>query len=250
MIEALGMALTGMDGVGLALVLVAAMLGGVAQTTAGFGATFVIVPALALIAPDRLPGAVMVGMLPLTALMAVVERGRLDWPSANRLLLARIPGIAIGVGIVVIADVRWLTLVVGVVLLVAVAAAGMGWQVGVTPAREWVAGALSGVTGAATALGGPPLALLYRDRDPAIVRPTLAIVWLVGIVLSIAGLAVFGELTVIDATLGLILSAVLLVGLIVGRLVVKRARPATIRSIVLWWAAIGGMVAVLRASIQ
>lgn len=247
MFDTLGSALAGMGGAGLSLVLLAAALGGVAHTIAGFGATFVIVPALALIAPSHLPGAVMVAMLPLTLLMTVVDRGELDWVSARRLLLARMPGIAIGVGIVMIADERLLTLVVGAVLLVAVIAASLGWQLAVTPMREWSAGMLSGVTGAATALGGPPLALLYRQRDPAVVRPTLAIVWLVGIVMSIAGLVGVGELTVVDATLGVTLSAALLAGLVVGRALIAHASPAMIRSAVLWWAALGGVAAVLRA---
>lgn len=232
---------------GLALILVAAVLGGVAQGTVGFGAAFATVPALALVAPELLPGAMLVAALPLTAVMAVLERSDIDRPATRRLLLARIPGIAIGTAIVVVADVRWLTLVVGVVLLAAVAAAGFGWHLAVTPGREWAAGAISGVTGAATALGGPPLAILYRGRDPKVMRPTLAVVWAVGIAMTLVSLALVGSLTALQIVLGVWLSVIVLGGLVFGRVVVANVSEGAIRSAVLWWAAFGGGAAILRA---
>lgn len=232
---------------GVLLVGLAAMMGGVAQSTVGFGAAFATVPALALVAPEMVPGAVLVAMLPLTTLMAVRERRNLDRASAIRLVLARVPGIAIGTLIVALADTRTMTFVVGGVLLAAVAAAAMGWRIHVAPAREWIAGVLSGVTGAATALGGPPLALLYRDRDPAVVRPTLAVVWSVGIVVTIASLATAGEFTALHALVGCALSLAVLLGLVLSRPVIGRASPAAIRGAVLWWAGFGGVAAIMRA---
>jgi uncharacterized protein len=232
---------------GVVLIVVSAVLGGLAQGTVGFGAAFATVPALALTAPELLPGTMLVAVLPLTAAMAVLERAGIDRPATRRLLVARVPGIAIGTAIVVVADVRWLTLLVGVVLLMAVAAAGSGWQLSVTPGREWAAGAISGVTGAATALGGPPLAILYRGRDPAVTRPTLAVVWAVGIAMTLASLALVGSLTTIQVVLGAGLSAAVLGGLVAGRQVVARVSAGTIRTAVLWWAAVGGSAAILRA---
>lgn len=232
---------------GVALILVSAVLGGLAQGTVGFGAAFATVPALALAAPELLPGTMLVAALPLTALMAVLERSGIDRPATRRLLLARIPGIAIGTAVVVVADVRWLTMLVGAVLLAAVAAASFGWHLSVTPAREWAAGMISGVTGAATALGGPPLAILYRGRDPAVTRPTLAVVWAVGIAMTLVSLALVGSLTAMQVLLGAGLSVAVLCGLVLGRQVVARVSEVGIRSAVLWWAAFGGTAAIVRA---
>jgi hypothetical protein len=55
---------------GVPLILVSAVLGGLAQGTVGFGAAFATVPALALIAPELLPGSMLVAVLPLTLAMA------------------------------------------------------------------------------------------------------------------------------------------------------------------------------------
>lgn len=234
---------------GLSLVLISAVLGGVAQGTVGFGAAFTTVPALAIVAPHLLPGAMLVAALPLTLMMLLLEHRQLDRSSATRLTVARIPGIAIGTLIVVIADVRWLTLVIGVILLLAVVVALAGWTLEVTPGREWGAGVISGVTGAAAALGGPALALLYRDRDPAVMRPTLAVVWAVGITMTLVSLGIAGSFTLGQAVFGAGLSLVVLVGLLLSRQVVARVASVTIRRAVLWWAAVGGVAAMVRAGV-
>lgn len=231
---------------GLLLILVAAVLGGVAQGTVGFGAAFATVPALAIVAPEVLPGTMLVAAFPLTVVMSLLERSSADRPAVRRLLVSRFPGIVLGTVIVAVMDVRWLTLVVALVLLGAVGASAYGWSVSVTPGREYAAGVVSGVTGAATALGGPPLALLYRDREPEVMRPTLAQVWVIGILLTLASLAVAGSFTWDQAILGAALAAVVLAGLAVSRLVVARTSSARIRAAVLWWAGLGGIAALVR----
>jgi uncharacterized membrane protein YfcA len=230
----------------LLLVAVAAVAGGVAQATAGFGAAFVTVPTLALVAPELLPGAMLVAALPLSTLMAYRGWDRLDRPASVRLLLGRLPGIAVGTAIVASAGVRLVTAIVAVVLLVAVAAAATGWQVRITPGREIAAGIVSGVTGTAAALGGPPIALLYRDRDPEVLRPTLGLVWAVGIVITLPGLWATGSFDTTQALAGGLLGLLLLLGLALSRGLVRRLEADRIRAFILVWAGVGGVAALLR----
>src|SRR6056297_1447084 len=91
------------------LVAAAAVAGGVAQATAGFGAAFVTVPTLALVAPELLPGAMLVAILPLSTVMALRGWRDLDRAAAVRLMLGRLPGIALGTVIVAAAGVRLVT---------------------------------------------------------------------------------------------------------------------------------------------
>ncbi len=228
-------------------VLVAAWLGGVAQSTLGFGAAFATVPALALAAPELLPGSMVVAVLPLSVAMVVLGRGGLDVGSLLRLTLGRLPGIAVGALIVAALPTRGLTVVIAVTLLLAVGSSAAGWELTVTGRRELAAGFLSGLTGTAVALGGPPLALLYRGRDGAAVRPTLAAVWAVGGVPTIIGLAMVGEFTRVQAQTGVALSAVLLVGLWTGTALVQRVADDRLRAAVLWWAGLGAVLALSRA---
>lgn len=73
----------------LAMVVVSALLGGVAQSSLGFNAAFAVVPALAVTAPELLPGSVLVGILPLSVVMAVRGRAGIDVPALGRLALGR-----------------------------------------------------------------------------------------------------------------------------------------------------------------
>ena len=246
MLAGLEAALSTVGPFGLGFIVIAAVLGGMAQSTVGFGAAFATVPALALTAPELLPGAMLVAVLPLSVTMAVVGRGHLDRASAARLMVGRLPGIAIGTSIVVVVDIRWLTAIVAVVLLAAVAAAAGGWRLQVTPRRELVAGVLSGVTGAATALGGPPLALLYRERDPQVVRPTLGVVWAVGIVITLLGLGAVGSFSATQALAGVLLAMLLLVGLLLSRPLLRLLTADQVRAVILWWAGLGGVAALGR----
>lgn len=243
------MAVLGVEvGVGLVvLVLVAAWLGGVAQSTLGFGAAFATVPALAVAAPELLPGSMVVAVLPLSIAMLVRGRAGLDLGSLLRLNVGRLPGIAVGAGIVAALPTRGLTVVIAVTLLLAVCSSALGWELTVTGPRELAAGFASGLTGTAVALGGPPLALLYRGRDGAAVRPTLAGVWAIGGIPTLIGLALVGEFTRVQAQTGIALSVVLLVGLWTGSALVQRVADERLRTAVLWWAALGALLALWRA---
>lgn len=241
-------AVTAMPVAVVVVIALSAVLGGLVQGSIGFGAAFATVPALAITRPDLLPGAMLVAILPLSMVMLVLERRRLDRPAAIRLSIGRLPGIALGTAIVVWADVRLLTAFIAVVLLAAVAASATGWELAVTPRRELVAGVVSGVTGAATSLGGPPLAILYRRRDPGVMRPTLAAVWSIGIVLALASLWVTGQFTAVQALTGSALGALVLLGLLAGRQVVARVPAARLKAAILWWAGIGGCAALVRVA--
>ena len=231
----------------LLLVVLAGWLGGVAQSSLGFGAAFATVPALALAAPELLPGSMLVAIVPLSLAMLAREHARVDLGAVTRLTLGRLPGIFSGAAIVAALPTRGLVLVIAFLLLAAVVASATGWQLEVTGPRELTAGFVSGLTGTAAALGGPPLALLYRGRDGASMRPTLAAVWAVGTIPALGSLAVVGEFTTQQALAGLLLSITLLVGLAAGAALVRRVPDARLRTGVLWWAGVGGVLALARA---
>jgi uncharacterized protein len=229
------------------VVLLSSVLGGVAQSSLGFGAAFAVVPALAFTAPELLPGSVLVGILPLSVVMAVRGRAGIDLPALGRLTVGRLPGIATGAAVVALLPTRALTATIATLLLIAVAASAVGTEIAVTRPREIVGGYLSGLTGTAAALGGPPLAILYRGADGAMLRPTLAAVWAIGLLPAIGSLTIAGEFTVTQFHAGVVLSAMMLVGLTGGALVVRRVPEQRIRAAVLWWAGFGGLLALGRA---
>jgi uncharacterized protein len=226
---------------------VAGTVAGALQSSLGFGASFVMVPTLALVAPEMLPGAILVAVIPLSVGMILVQRDGLDLPAVGRVTLGRLPGIVAGGALVGALSVDALTVAIAIVLLAAVASAACGWEVPITRRNELTAGVVSGLTGTAAALGGPPMALLYRGAAGAHLRPTLAAIWLVGSAPILVSLATFGSLTLAQVLLGGLLAVVMLVGLTLAHPLVDRLSDGTLRRLVLWWAGAGSVVALARA---
>jgi uncharacterized protein len=229
------------------LAVAAAVAAGGLQSTLGFGASFVLVPALAIVAPELLPGAIIVAIVPLSVVMVASQRRGLDLAAAGRVTIGRIPGIALGGFVVAWLSPRALTVAIAVVLLLAVASVAGGWQLEVTRTSELVAGVASGLTGTAAALGGPPLALLYRGTAGRVMRPTLAGVWLLGSLPVLASLYLAGSLTGAQVRIGSLLGAATVVGLALARPAVTRLPDHTLRTAVLWWAGAGAALALGRA---
>jgi uncharacterized protein len=230
-------------------VLLAAMTAGALQSWLGFGASFVLIPVLAVVAPEVLPGAIIVAIIPLSATMIVVRRRGLDAAAVGRVTLGRLPGIVIGGALVGAMSQRGLTIAIAGTLLLAVVSMVVGWEIRVTRPREIAAGALSGVTGTAAALGGPPMALLYRGSAGERLRGTLAGVWLVGSVPTLLSLALFGSLTLDQVRFGALLTVPVVLGLIVAARGVARISDAVLRRAVLWWAGAGAVAAIVRATL-
>jgi uncharacterized protein len=233
--------------VGVLAVLTSAVMGGALQSALGFGASFTLVPVLAVLAPDLLPGAVVVAIVPMSILMILRDRQGLDAWAVGRVSLGRLPGIALGGVVVALLPGRWLTVAIAVLLLAAVASVGAGWQLSVTRTREVVAGLVSGVTGTAAALGGPPLGVLYRNSTGGVLRPTLAGVWLLGTLPVLASLTLAGSFTSHQARIGVVLGAAMVLGLTVAAPGVRRLGDGLLRHLVLTWAGAGAVLALWRA---
>jgi uncharacterized protein len=107
-------------------------------------------------------------------------------------------------------------------------------------------GALSGVMGTASSIGGPPVALLYQHHPGAVLRSTTAALFVVGTVLSAAALAVAGEVTGAQVALALALMPAIAGGLALARALHRVVDAAWLRPAVLAVAAVAGVATLLR----
>ena len=229
------------------VVVLSAVAGGAVQATLGFGGSFIMVPAVAVLVPEALPGAVLLGLLPLTAWVAWRDRHAVDRTAFAWISLGRLPGIVGATAVVALAPDQVLTLIIAGVLLVAVAATAAGWSITPTPFAQGAIGVVSGFTGIAAALGGPPLAILYRDAGGADRRGTLSAVFTLGIVIGLAMLAGVGEFGAADLPTGLLLGVALTGGALLVAPVVRGFSDDVLRRAVLVWAAVGAVAALVRS---
>src|SRR5262249_61088139 len=105
----------------------------------------------------------------------------------------------------------------GGVVVVGVALSVHTFVVPLPPATLATAGFVAGITGTATSVGGPPIALLYQRGDPKVVRATMSVFFFVGVILSLSGLALSGSLGRTPSLLALAMAPGVVLGYVVGR---------------------------------
>ena len=137
---------------------------------------------------------------------------------------------------------------IGLMVLLAVVVTGRSIDVPVTPYSLVAAGVVAGVSGTATSIGGPPIALLFQRRDPEVVRSTLAVFFFLGVCVSLVGLALSGALTAASWHLGLLLAPLVWIGSKAGALARPRLPRHAFRTGVLVICA-GSAVALLAQSL-
>ncbi|GAB2929942.1 sulfite exporter TauE/SafE family protein [Nonomuraea fastidiosa] len=172
----------------------AVFVGAIVQGAVGFGLGLVAAPLLTLLAPDLMPGAVQVVNMTLPLFTLAVEWRRVDWRGLGFAVLGRLPGSALGAIIVVYVSVHARSIFVAVMVLVAVALTARAMSVPRNALTVTSAGFVSGVTGTATGIGGPPIALVYQNAKGPQIRATLAMFFFLSAVQSLVILAIVDEL--------------------------------------------------------
>jgi uncharacterized protein len=213
----------------MALAAVAAFAGAAVQSATGFGFALVLSPALfAVMEPVEAVTALLVLGLALN-LLVLFEGGRpehVDWHALAPMLVAAVPGLAVGAVALTELSKEVLQVAVGVAVI-----AAAGWQLWrraghthLPPAAAWGAGFVSGALTTSISVSGPPLVLWLEARGvrPEEFRASLAASFLV---LNLAGglllLAAEGS-GAFDAGAVALLLALVAAGYAVGALAFRR----------------------------
>jgi hypothetical protein len=179
-------------------------LGGFVQSGIGLGLGLIGAPVVTLLAPALMPGSMLVAGASLPLLILARESLHTDWPGVSWALAGRVAGTVGGIWVLAVVSLRALGIVVGGMVLAVVA---LSIREAVVPRNRVTlvtAGMISGVTGTATSIGGPPVALLYQSEDGPRVRATLSVFFVVGNSLALFALAVTGHLPGSDVLAGLV----------------------------------------------
>ncbi|WP_052669053.1 TSUP family transporter [Nitriliruptor alkaliphilus] len=211
----------------LLLVALIAALAAAIQGALGFGFSLLAAPLLALVDPQLVPGPVLVGLLTLTTMMTARERGAVDGTGVAWVLVGRVPGAAVGALALALLTQQALSITLAVVVLAAVALSVAGLQL--VPQRGTLlgAGVVSGVMEVAASIGGPPVALVYRRAAAPVVRGTLSVIFMVGVTVSLIGVASVGRFGATE----LRWSLALIPGVVVGFVASALLRPAVDRGL-------------------
>jgi len=232
----------------LAVLAVAVAAGAVIQGSIGFGYALLAVPAMALVLPWAVPVTPLLLALPMTVLMSAREWRSIDAGGFVLITAGRLVGTVAGVALLVLAPKGWLSVLTGLLIVAAALGSFLTPNFRVNDRTRIAGGVASGVVGTVAALGGTPLALVYQDRSGPELRSTLAISFVVGILMSLAGLWLAGKVEARHVVLALELLPCLLGGLWASHWVVERLDERWLRPAVLAFATVAGVVIVFLGS--
>ncbi len=216
------------------------------QGAVGFGMNLLAVPVLLLLAPQLLPGPLLVGTAALVGATAWRERAHVD-RTVGWAVLGRLPGTALALVVLTGLTSDQLALPLALTVLVGVGLTMSRLRVGPTRGPLLVAGSVSGFMGTIAAIGGPPMALVYARSPGPQLRGTLAAYFLVGTLISLVALTATGLLTGHGWLLGLTLVPPVVLGHRLARPLSRHLDDGRTRPAVLIVSGAAGLLALVSA---
>lgn len=224
-------------------------VGAFVQSSIGFGTGVVAAPFVVVLHPELMPAALLVCtfVLPIVQLASVPRE--ITWRPLGWALAARLVATPLGVLLVAQTSADAIALAVGVLILVTVAASLVRVDVPVTRGSAMAAGAISGVSGTSASIGGPFLALVLQHEPPDRLRATLAVFFIAGTSMGLAGLAIAGEMTWMQLRAGLLWLPFVVLGHLVAGPVRSRMPAAAVRRGVLTFCVVASVSVIARTVI-
>lgn len=221
--------------------------GALLQGSIGFGLSLFSAPLLTLICPDLVPGPLLMAALLLTLLMAWRDRRSMDVAGVKWAIGGRVVGTVAGALVLALVSTHVLSLMFGALVLAAVAMTAGGLPLAPKPPALVGAGVLSGFMATTSAIGGPPMAMLYQHAKGPRVRGTLSGYFVFGASMSLIALAVIGKLGRRELAHGAALLPGVLVGFALSGRLTRWLDDGRTRAAVLWVSAAAAVIVIARS---
>lgn len=218
------------------------------QRLSGQGLGLIGAPAAAILAPQHLPSSLLILGLLIGAGALSFDRSAINWREARPGMAGRAVGGFIGAGIAaLVVDPDLFSVIVAIIILIAIALTLSGLKVAITPASLSIAGVTAGVMGTVTAVGAPPMAILYSGEEAKRSRAMQNFFFLWGMFCSLGALTVLGLVDRSDLLLALALAPAAILALIVSRPLARLMDGRSIKPYALGASGIGALTLLLRA---
>lgn len=219
---------------------------GCIQASIGFGMALIAAPILVLIEPALVPGPLIASNLVAVGLVAIRDRAHVDFRTARFSMAGAVIGGVTGASVVSLLDPRGFALLFGLLVLLGVGLSVAGLRVAVNRGSSFGAGILGGFMSATSAIGGPPVALVYQDEAPDRFRGTLASYFIVSCSVSLVALTGFGEFDLEELSLTRYLIPGQVCGFLLAFAVARLLAGASIRPFILGLSTLAGLAVLAR----
>jgi hypothetical protein len=216
------------------------------HSTVGFGFALISVPLLSLLNPMFAPVPQLLVVFPLTLAIVFRERHAVELRSTLWIFAGRLPGAILGVTLLKLLSTAALDVLMSVMVILGVAIVITHGSFRRTSAREFIAGVASGTMAMVSAIGGPPIALLYRNDAGPTVRANLGLVFAVGLCITISVRAAAGEVSWDEVAIGVALLPAVLLGLRASRVLIPRVDGSGLRNAIVLVAGVAALMLLAR----
>lgn len=224
----------------------ALLAGSCLQGVAGYGIGTLAAPLLFLISPLLVPAPLVLNAVVLTVFMVLRNRGALQIREVRFAIVGGVAGMLLaGVTLILISP-KGFELVFGILILMGVLLSVAGLRPALNARNSVLAGAASTYMGTITAVGGPPIALIYQNQKGPLVRANMSAFFLVASFFSIAALLASGYLGQRELQLFAVTFPGVLIGFWLSGKLVNRMPFDGLRPIILGIAAVAGTAALVR----
>jgi uncharacterized membrane protein YfcA len=231
-----------------AIIAAAIFCGTIVQRLSGQAYGMIAAPVVALAAPQHLPAAViLLGMFVGAGAMSM-DLSAVNWREAAPGMAGRALGAFAGAAVaLMLADSVGFGVVVALLVLTAVALSVSGLQIAIRPFTLALAGLAAGIMGTITAIGAPPMAILYAREEAKRARAMQNLFFMWGMVWSIGALSLAGLVRIADLLLVLHLLPVALVALWASRPAARALEGRSLRPVALGLATVAALIILARS---
>lgn len=224
----------------------ALVAGACLQGVAGYGIGTLSAPLVFLISPLFLPGPMIINAVLLNVLMLVRNRASLSFRPVRYAIGGNVVGTVLAGLTLLVLSARGFDLAFGGLILLAVGLSVAGLKPALNERNSFIAGGASGYMGTITAVGGPPMGLIYQNEAGPRVRANLAAFFLFASLASILVLLPTGFLGLRELKLVAVSFPGVLIGFWLSGFLVNRLPFGAMRLIILGIAALAGAAAIVR----
>jgi uncharacterized membrane protein YfcA len=235
-----------MDIATLFLVLIISTAGSALQGSVGFGLGFVAVPLLAFIDQRYLPGPLLLAAFFLTVLLAYREHQAIEFKGIKWVIGGRFLGSLIGAQLLVLVPDGYLSLIFALMVMIGVILSISGLKLELNNRNLFSSGTLSGLMSTTSAIGGPPMALLYQYLNGPSFRGTLSGIFMIGAVISVIFLVIIHRFGITELKLTLILLPGIFIGYFISKYTARLLDKGFLRPAILAFSFISGTILLLK----
>jgi len=230
----------------LVYVFIVSTLGATLQGSVGFGLGFVAVPLLAVVDPRYLPGPLIMAALVFTILLSWREHESIQLKGMAWILVGRLVGTMIGIRLLIMIPEDHLSLTFAVMVMLGVLLSFLGLRLDLKPKNLLGCGTLSGLMATTSAIGGPPLAMIYQNLKGPELRATLSGIFVVGAIISILALSTVGYFGLIEFKLALLLLPGIITGFFISKYTAKILDRGFIQPAILTFSMMSGIILLIK----